>query len=186
MTQFRRWLTGLTLFVISIIITTDISQANVSGNGGLNRKLNGLLYQISRHFNAPVTVVSGCRSYAHNRRIGGARESWHLRCMAADIRVQGVGPATVFRYAGSLPGRGGVGSYCRDSFIHIDVGDRREWHWGCHGERRFSSVKGSYTHVGHWRFHQRLKYVKHHHRHRLHNHKRNHHSHKRHRRHRNH
>jgi Peptidase M15 len=155
MAQLRLWLTVTTLFLTIMIITPDFAQANVNGNGGLNRRLNGLLYQISNHFRAPVTVVSGCRSYSHNRRIGGARESWHLRCMAADFRVQGVGPGTVYRYTASLPGRGGVGRYCRDSFIHVDVGDRREWNWGCHGERRFSSVKGSYVHVGHWQFHQR-------------------------------
>jgi hypothetical protein len=183
MAQFKLWLAVVTLFLFSTTINSDFANANVKGNAGLNRRLNGLLYKISNHFNAPVTVVSGCRSYAHNRRIGGARESWHLRCMAADFRVQGVSSGTVFRYAASLPGRGGVGSYCRDSFIHIDVGDRREWRWGCHGERRFSSVKGSYTHVGHWGFHQRLKHGKHHHSHRLHKHKRKHHSHKRHRHH---
>lgn len=141
-----------TLFLCSVfIIATGLTNANasVSGNGGLNRRLNGLLYTISNHFHSPVTVVSGCRSRAHNRSIGGARESWHLRCMAADFRVQGVNTGSVYRYALSLPGRGGVGSYCRDSFIHLDVGDRREWHWGCHGERRFTSKKGSYNHVGH-------------------------------------
>ena len=183
MAQFRLLLRAITFFLISIAVTADIAHANVKGNGGLNRRLNGLLNQVSSHFHAPVTVVSGCRSLTHNRRIGGARESWHLRCMAADIRVQGVRPGNVFRYAASLPGRGGVGRYCRDSFIHIDVGDRREWHWGCNGERRFSSLKGSYTHVGHWRFHQRNK---HHQSHRLLNHKRIHHSQKRHRRHRHH
>ena len=161
MAQLRLWLTVITLFLISTTITSDLAHANVKGNGGLNRRLNGLLYQISNHFHAPVTIVSGCRSYAHNRRIGGARESWHLRCMAADFRVEGVGPGTVYRYTASLPGRGGVGSYCRDSFTHLDVGDRREWHWGCHGERRFSSVKGSYVHVGHWQFHPRYKAMTH-------------------------
>jgi hypothetical protein len=181
MAQLKHWLIAISLFLISTIITINFAHANVNGNGGLNRRLNGLLNQISNHFHAPVTVVSGCRSYSHNRRIGGARESWHLRCMAADIRVQGVGLGTVYRYAASLPGRGGVGSYCRDNFIHLDVGDRREWHWGCHGERRFSSVKGSYTHVRHWRFQQRLALGKNQHSYRLHKHKRKHHSHKRHR-----
>lgn len=144
-------------FVLAVLLvsTASVAEASVSGNGGLNRRLNGILYQISNHFHAPVSVISGCRSRAHNRRIGGARESWHLRCMAADIRVAGVGPSAVFRYAASLPGRGGVGSYCHESFIHVDVGDRREWHWGCSGERRFHSPMGSYNHMGHYHGHHR-------------------------------
>jgi hypothetical protein len=170
MAQLKLWLAVIFAFLISNAITPDFAHAKVSGNGGLHGRLNGLLYQISNHFHSPVTVVSGCRSSAHNRRIGGARESWHLRCMAADIRVEGVGPVAVYRYAASLAGRGGVGSYCRESYIHVDVGDRREWHWGCRGERRFSSVKGSYVHAGHWRFHQRHSLGKRHnvHRHRRH------------------
>jgi Peptidase M15 len=165
MAQLRLWLTVLALFLLSITIKPDFAKANVKGNSGLNRRLNGLLYQISNHFHSPVTVVSGCRSYAHNRRINGARESWHLRCMAADFRVEGVGPGAVYRYSAGLPGRGGVGRYCRDSFIHIDVGQRREWYWGCHGERRFSSVKSSYVRVGNWRFHPRSHSLAHNKRH---------------------
>lgn len=151
------------VFAIILCLTgaSTSAHASVSGNGGLNRRLNGMLYTISNHFGAAVTVVSGCRSRAHNRSIGGARESWHLRCMAADFRVDGVSSGSVFQYAKGLPGRGGVGSYCRDSFIHLDVGDRRDWHWGCHGERRFSSVKGSYSHVGHWHGHKHRHAAKH-------------------------
>ena len=163
---------GAVLFAIVLCLTSVLTsaQASVSGNGGLNRRLNGMLYTISNHFGAAVTVVSGCRSYAHNRRIGGARESWHLRCMAADFRVKGVSPGSVYQYAKSLRGRGGVGSYCHDSFIHLDVGDRREWHWGCHGERRFSSVKGSYNHIGYWHAHGHHSWKKKSHKHHSHKH----------------
>jgi Peptidase M15 len=182
MAQFKLMVAAIAIFVMATN-TTNFARASVSGNRGLNHRLNGLLYQISNHFHATVTVVSGCRSYAHNRSIGGARESWHLRCMAADIRVQGVGLGAVYRYAASLPGRGGVGSYCRDSFIHIDVGDRREWRWGCHGERRFSSMKGSYIHAGHSHFHQRHSHKRDHgHRHRVHKHHSHRHHHLHHRR----
>jgi Peptidase M15 len=157
----RFWLFAAQLcLAAALLATAPTAQASVSGNGGLNRRLNNILYQISNHFRAPVSVISGCRSYAHNRRIGGARESWHLRCMAADIRVQGVGSGAVYRYVASMPGRGGVGTYCRESFIHVDVGDRREWHWGCHGERRFHSPKGSYNHMVH-HGHRRHAYKSH-------------------------
>ena len=57
------------------------------GMGGLNGRLVALLHTVQRHYGRKVVVVSGCRSRNHNRKIGGARESYHLRCMAADIVV---------------------------------------------------------------------------------------------------
>jgi len=37
----------------------------------------------------PMTVVSGCRCLHYNKRVGGARNSAHLRSLAADIRCIG-------------------------------------------------------------------------------------------------
>lgn len=103
---------------------------------GLHPRLRGLLAQVRRHYGRPVIVTSGCRSYRHNRRIGGARKSMHLQCKAADIRVSGVSKARLRRYVSGLRGRGGVGGYCRSSSVHLDVGPRRSWYWGCGGKRR--------------------------------------------------
>jgi uncharacterized protein YcbK (DUF882 family) len=51
--------------------------------------------------------------------------------MAADIVVPGVSRSNLAQYLVRLPGRGGFGSYCRSDYLHIDVGPKREWHWGC-------------------------------------------------------
>lgn len=102
---------------------------------GLNRKLRGLLMKIENHYGRPVIVNSGCRSIKKNRRVGGARKSYHLRCMAADIKVAGVSKTSLLRFVRRLPGRGGVGTYCRNSIVHVDVGPRREWHQRC-GKRK--------------------------------------------------
>lgn len=102
----------------------------------LNGRLKSMLHTVQKHFGKPVLVVSGCRSRAHNRRIGGASKSWHLRCMAADITIKGVSKGRLLRYVARLPGRGGVGSYCRSSAVHVDVGPRRNWYWGCRGKRK--------------------------------------------------
>jgi uncharacterized protein YcbK (DUF882 family) len=123
----------------------------VSSHGqahGLSGRLMRLLSQISHHFGRPVQIISGCRSRAHNRQIGGARESYHLRCMAADFRISGVGPGQLLRFSRSLAGRGGVGSYCRESFIHLDVGPVREWHWGC-GRGHFHPGRHGHLHRKH-------------------------------------
>jgi uncharacterized protein YcbK (DUF882 family) len=122
--------------VLSSLILIEPLEARVTGaHRGLNSRLLGVLHRVSRHFGREVSVTSGCRSQRHNRRIGGARRSLHMRCSAADIRVAGVPRHQVLRVARALPGRGGIGTYCRTSVVHIDVGPRREWHRGC-GKRK--------------------------------------------------
>jgi uncharacterized protein YcbK (DUF882 family) len=132
----------VSLAILSVIFSGQSTFAMDGKTGGLHRRLVGLLYQIEHHFGRPVTVTSGCRSYSHNRRIGGARESYHLRCMAADIKVSGVGKGSVARFASGLAGRGGIGTYCRDGSIHIDVGPRRNWYWLCNGRRIATGLPG--------------------------------------------
>jgi Peptidase M15 len=134
---------AILLFLIAGVFTLadEMAQAKIAGNNGVSHRIAVLLNRVSAHFHRPVTIISGCRSYAHNRRIGGARESYHLRCMAADFRVPGVGLGQVYRYAASLPGRGGVGTYCHESFMHIDVGPRREWHWSCGGRKHHKKLR---------------------------------------------
>jgi Peptidase M15 len=116
-----------------------VETANAMGGkaSGLSPRLRSLIYLIEQHFHRPVKITSGCRSHTHNRRIGGARESWHLRCMAADIEILNVSKMNVAHYAALLPGRGGIGTYCHDGSVHVDLGPRREWYWGCGGQRNF-------------------------------------------------
>ncbi|GBF25606.1 hypothetical protein MnTg02_00638 [bacterium MnTg02] len=94
-------------------------------------RLNALLRQVQDHYGRRVHVTSGYRSHRHNRRVGGARRSYHLKCLAADIKVPGVGKYRLARYLKKLPGRGGVGTYACNGAVHIDVGPRRAWHWRC-------------------------------------------------------
>lgn len=101
------------------------------GGSGLDPKLILLLKRVSDHYGKPVTVSSGCRTHHGNRRAGGARRSLHLACKAADIKVTGISEGQLLRFVKSMPGRGGVGTYCRNSVVHLDVGDKREWHYGC-------------------------------------------------------
>jgi Peptidase M15 len=113
----------------------------VIGGGRLNKDLRRLLVEISSKFGRPVIVTSGCRSSKGNRRAGGARRSFHLSCQAADIKVIGVSEATVLRVARNLTGRGGIGTYCRNTVVHIDVGPRRQWHEGCGRKLRNKSSR---------------------------------------------
>jgi uncharacterized protein YcbK (DUF882 family) len=73
----------------------------------------------------PITVNSTFRSPKHNRRIGGKKRSWHLKCAAVDFRVH----AGTKGLLGFLQKQKGVGGYKRykSGFYHIDIGPRRTW-----------------------------------------------------------
>lgn len=69
-----------------------------------------------------VTVNSTCRSARHNRRVGGARKSWHLTGNAVDFRIHGANVRTV--YAMLRSSVGGIKHYGGGRF-HIDNGPKR-------------------------------------------------------------
>lgn len=97
----------------------------------LHPQVRKTLSAVEKKFGRPVEVTSGCRSRQANRNAGGARRSLHLDCMAADFRVPGVSKARLVRFVSALPGRGGVGTYCRNSIVHVDAGPVRNWHQRC-------------------------------------------------------
>ncbi|WP_309084845.1 YcbK family protein [Chelativorans sp.] len=94
-------------------------------------RLVHVLKTIERRFGKRVVVTSGYRSPAYNRRVRGAPRSQHMNCAAADIVVEGVSKWELARFARSLPGRGGVGTYCHTNAVHVDVGPERDWNWRC-------------------------------------------------------
>ena len=95
-----------------------------------------MLKQVERHYGQKIVVTSGYRSPSYNRKVRGARRSMHMFCAAADVQVSGVGKWELARYVRSLPGRGGVGTYCHTNSVHIDVGPERDWNWRCRSRRK--------------------------------------------------
>lgn len=98
-----------------------------------------LLKMVERRFGRTPLVTSGYRSRSHNRLIRGARNSMHIKCQAADIQVQGVSKRQLAKYVRSLPGRGGVGTYCHTKSVHVDVGRKRDWNRRCRRSRKRKS-----------------------------------------------
>lgn len=47
------------------------------------------------HFGKLVVINSGLRCEAHSKKVGGAKESQHMKGTAADIRIAGVSPNDV-------------------------------------------------------------------------------------------
>jgi len=68
----------------------------------------------------PLIITSAYRDPEHNKRVGGAKESYHMRGMAFDIRVDNIDPSRLIAEARKL-GFNGVGTYPRQGFVHIDT-----------------------------------------------------------------
>lgn len=98
-------------------------------------QLKDMLQKVELHYGRHVVVTSGYRDPGHNRRVGGAQHSMHTLCAAADIQVEGVSKWELADYLRSIPGRGGVGTYCYTESVHIDLGDERDWNWRCRRRR---------------------------------------------------
>lgn len=78
-----------------------------------------------------IQVLSGYRSKKTNDMLrrksrSVARNSYHMKGQAADIRVPGSSTRKVRNTARALR-IGGVGYYPRSSFVHVDTGDIRTW-----------------------------------------------------------
>lgn len=95
-----------------------------------------LIKKIENHYGRPAIITSGFRSPRHNRKIGGARNSRHTSCEAADIQVEGVSKWNLAAYVRSMPDRGGVGTYCHTESVHVDIGTERDWNWRCRRRKK--------------------------------------------------
>ena len=76
------------------------------------------LQKLRDHFGKSVNINSGYRCAKHNAsaKVGGSTSSHHVKGKAADIRVEGVTPQEVAKYAESI-GIQRIGLY--DNFVHI-------------------------------------------------------------------
>jgi len=97
----------------------------------LKPSLVRVLKTIESHYGTKLTVTSGYRSPPRNRSARGAKNSLHMYCAAADVQVEGVGKWELAQFVRSMPGRGGVGTYCHTNSVHVDVGPERDWNWRC-------------------------------------------------------
>lgn len=104
-----------------------ILQTESVETGCFKAPLMAMLKSVERHYGQKVMVTSGLRPIKVNRK----RQSLHTRCEAADIQVKGVSKWDLADYLRSLPGRGGVGTYCHTESVHIDIGRQRDWNWRC-------------------------------------------------------
>ena len=78
-----------------------------------------------------ITITSGYRSPEHNKKVGGAKDSQHVKGTAADIKVSGMTPKEVALVIEGLiengkMKQGGIGIY--PSWVHYDIrGIKARW-----------------------------------------------------------
>jgi uncharacterized protein YcbK (DUF882 family) len=103
-------------------------------NGEVLKNLTELaknLEVLRKHLGQPIRVTSGFRSKEHNKKIGGATNSYHVLGMAADIQVAKVTPEQVAKAIELLikEGKmkeGGLGIYKK--WTHYDFrGTKARW-----------------------------------------------------------
>ena len=127
-----------------------VSEFDCNGKGcctetKIDDQLVKYLQQIRDHFGAAVTVSSGYRCEKHNAKVANAAsKSRHISGMAADIKVKGVAPAEVAKYAESI-GVNGIGLYDTDSdghFVHIDIRTEKSF-WFGHAQQKRTTFGGA-------------------------------------------
>lgn len=86
-------------------------------------KLRFLIWEFEGNFGRKVIMNSGYRDGQHNAAAGGADNSYHTKCMAADFYIPGVDKRDLIAFA-MRSSAGGLGCYPGRQFIHVDVRDR--------------------------------------------------------------
>lgn len=79
-----------------------------------------VLERIRKLVNSPVIINSGYRTPEWNAKVGGAKCSYHMKGMAADIVVKGHTTKEIAKIADEImKNHGGVIRYT--NFVHVDV-----------------------------------------------------------------
>lgn len=122
----------------------DCNGSNCCTETLIDDDLVKFLQNIRDHFNAAVNISSAYRCPTHNAKVANASsKSKHMYGMAADIKVTGVEPAEVAKYAESI-GVLGIGLYDTDAdghFVHIDTRPTKSF-WFGHAQAYRSTFDG--------------------------------------------
>ena len=89
-------------------------------------KLASQLQFLRDYTGRPITINSAYRCPEHNAKVGGSKTSQHLLGKAADITIQSLKPAEVYRIIEDLIDmghmlQGGLGLYEKKGFVHDDI-----------------------------------------------------------------
>ena len=87
------------------------------------RMLAGNLEALRGALKSPIVINSAYRHESYNRRVGGAKNSYHLTCNASDIVVKDYSPSIVYATIVKLMEKGIMEKgavILYDNFVHYD------------------------------------------------------------------
>lgn len=98
-------------------------------------RLIDMLQKVRAKVGKPVYVVSGYRSPSYNTKVGGAKNSYHLRGEAADIYINGLSNRELAQVCYDVGFRG-IGIY-KGGVVHVDIRHEygRENYWNKEGSK---------------------------------------------------
>lgn len=95
-------------------------KANDSPVTFIDQYMTTILNILRETIKKPIIITSGYRTPEHNKKVGGAKYSYHIRGMAVDIRVDGMTPKEVAKKLDKIaPDSCGIIVY--KSWVHFDV-----------------------------------------------------------------
>jgi hypothetical protein len=99
-----------------------------SGKLLIQRRALDALQALRRDVGKPLVIASAYRSPEHNAKVGGAKDSRHMRGDAFDVVLAGHDPLALVM-AAKRAGFTGFGFYpaSKTPFLHIDMGAPRTW-----------------------------------------------------------
>ncbi len=89
------------------------------GNLAIDERSIDMLQALRDELGKPMIVNSAYRSPYWNKRVGGAKSSYHMKAMAFDVRMDNHDPAT-YIIAALKVGFKGIGTYPHKGFVHVD------------------------------------------------------------------
>lgn len=88
------------------------------------------ILDILRHkLGKPVIITSGYRTPEWNAKCGGAKYSYHMRGMAADIRVDGMSPKELAKELDKIV-ENSCGIIVYSKWVHFDTRDGKKYRKG--------------------------------------------------------
>ncbi len=96
-------------------------QCKHCGQVKISSKLVSKLEVLRRKLGVPFVITSGYRCPTHNANVGGAKNSYHVQGLAADVACPKGFTVEQFAQICQDHGFTGVGAYTSQNFVHVDV-----------------------------------------------------------------
>lgn len=90
------------------------------------KRLLSCLERMTEFAGTKPVITSAYRCAEHNAEVGGVKNSYHCRDMAADLYIPGINLNQIARLA-RKSGFTGIGKYVQKGFVHCDIGPPRSW-----------------------------------------------------------